>query len=80
MKTRSCSPHQQARAGLEDIGLPDFEGCVEALQGLIAEVYGTHRSLLDGPTAPPWARMAVERFLYGTASRTELRAWQRRER
>jgi hypothetical protein len=65
--------HPVVSLNLKDIGLPDFEGCVEALQGRIAEVYGAHRSLLDGPTASPEDRTAFERCLQGTASRTELR-------
>lgn len=65
--------HPVVSLNLKDIGLPDLEGCIEALQGRIAEVYGAHRSLLDGAALSPEDRAAFERLLLGTASRTELR-------
>jgi Predicted AAA-ATPase/PD-(D/E)XK nuclease superfamily len=59
---------------LKDIGLPDLAGCIEALQGRIAEICGLHRSLLDSSALSPEDRAAFGRLLTGTASRTELRS------
>jgi Predicted AAA-ATPase len=58
---------------LEDIGLPDLAGCIEALHGRIAEVCAAHRSLLDSAALTAEDRAAFGRFLLGTASSAELR-------
>jgi hypothetical protein len=65
--------HPVVSLTLKDIGLPDLAGCIEALQGRIAEICGAHRGLLDSPALSPEDRAAFERLLLGTASRTELR-------
>lgn len=65
--------HPVVSLNLKDIGLPDLDGCIEALCRRIANVYGTHRTLLVGGTLSPEDRATFERLLSCTASHVELR-------